>query len=849
MKNSTKILVAVATMATLSCATDATEDLSVVVGEQTEISISLEDSRTQLGEKAGSVYPLYWSEEDKISVNGVESSAAVISGSGESATFTVSGVLSTPYCITYPAANSGEVVFAAKQIHTANNTFGSGVTTMYGYSESDSGVVLNHLTGVLKIGITGSATLTKAQISTIDRQPIAGAFAIDFATGKLTPSTTAAATIEYSFGEGVTLSSEPTYLHIAVPAGVYKELYVTLYDSEGKAMYAVVKANDGKPLTAGNVREFSKNITYNPLTNITLISNADELIAWGASAATSSTDVVLVNDIDMTDKEWTEVEGFLGSFNGNGYAIKGLTRPLFGTTKAKCIKGVHLEDVNIVESASPVVGCLADIVNNASAVIEDCSASGTLCVVGSYTVASYTAGLIGQALTKVTVSGLVNRVNVDFAATTAKAGYYCGCVGRADGDVTNCHNLGTVTITGVIKQKVWMCGIGGYVLGTMTNCTNGSKDDETHTLGAVVFKGEYNAAQDLRLSGITPTAVKGLSHCCNYAKIEVGGTMTKVNSVLAMGINMNIQLMSGPFTDCKNYGPIVYKATPASATATIANVYLAGITNVYLNTCTLFARNVNYGKIEFAAKAKSSGVLEIGGVLNCLSAIPTEDVANYGEIEVAGTVVGDCRVGGIAGYTTGGNFKGEIINGGAITIGGSAANVYLGGLLGYWSTAAGAAEATFTNRAKITYAGSTSGTLKMGGLFGELTVTAPCNGSINSGDIVCGGSYTTAAYAGGVAGYTTVPIENATCVCTFDKRGIANWGMILGVPRSESVKAVNCKIGGSIITDYNIEDEIYTSKELSESNYYKYIYANGETTDWSGTDNYDGCTYLAPKHK
>ena len=260
MKNSAKILVAVATMATLSCATDATEDLSVVVGEQTKISISLEDSRTQLGEKAGNVYPLYWSEEDKISINGVESSAAVISGSGESATFIVSGVLSTPYCITYPAANSGEVVFAAKQTHTANNTFGSGVTTMYGYSESDSGIVLNHLTGVLKIGVIGSATLTKAQISTIDRQPIAGAFAIDFATGKLTPSTTATATIEYSFGEGATLSSEPTYLHIAVPAGVYKELYVTLHDNEGKAMYAVVKAGDEKPLTTGNVREFSKNI-------------------------------------------------------------------------------------------------------------------------------------------------------------------------------------------------------------------------------------------------------------------------------------------------------------------------------------------------------------------------------------------------------------------------------------------------------------------------------------------------------------------------------------------------------------------------------------------------------------
>jgi hypothetical protein len=48
----------------------------------------------------------------------------------------------------------------------------------------------------------------------------------------------------------------------------------------------------------------------------------------------------------MTDEAWTPIEGYAGTINGNGYAIKGLTAPLFNTTSAT-IKGLHLRDLNI----------------------------------------------------------------------------------------------------------------------------------------------------------------------------------------------------------------------------------------------------------------------------------------------------------------------------------------------------------------------------------------------------------------------------------------------------------------------------------------------------------------------
>ena len=210
MKNLTKIFLAVVALFAYACVTDTTEDLGVKLGGQTEITLSLEESRTQLGAKAEGVYPLFWSEGDAISVNGVASTALTAQQAGASAaTFTIDGTVAAPYCIAYPAAPAGQVLFAENQVHAGNGTFGNGVSTMYAYGSAE-GVQLNHLTGVLKIGVTGADKLTFAQISTADRAPIAGAFALNFESGELEATATASSVINYSFGEGVQLSGDTT---------------------------------------------------------------------------------------------------------------------------------------------------------------------------------------------------------------------------------------------------------------------------------------------------------------------------------------------------------------------------------------------------------------------------------------------------------------------------------------------------------------------------------------------------------------------------------------------------------------------------------------------------------------
>ena len=47
--------------------------------------------------------------------------------------------------------------------------------------------------------------------------------------------------------------------------------------------------------------------------------------------------------------------------------------------------------------------------------------------------------------------------------------------------------------------------------------------------------------------------------------------------------------------------------------------------------------------------------------------------------------------------------------------------------------------------------------------------------------------------------------------------------------------------------EYNEEDESYKTTVLDASNFHNYIFGSGEATDWTGTDNYDGCSVLTAK--
>ena len=139
MKHLTRVFFAVITLSVFSCATDTTNDLPAGFdsdNNQTELLISLEMSRTHLGNKAENGYPVYWSENDRIAVNGVSSRDAEIDINDRSrAIFSFDNLLSYPYAITYPYANGTTadlpiVAFPAEQNYVENSTE-SGILPMY----------------------------------------------------------------------------------------------------------------------------------------------------------------------------------------------------------------------------------------------------------------------------------------------------------------------------------------------------------------------------------------------------------------------------------------------------------------------------------------------------------------------------------------------------------------------------------------------------------------------------------------------------------------------------------------------------------------------------------------------
>jgi hypothetical protein len=192
--------------------------------------------------------------------------------------------------------------------------------------------------------------------------------------------------------------------------------------------------------------------------------------------------------------------------------------------------------------------------------------------------------------------------------------------------------------------------------------------------------------------------------------------------------------------------------------------------------------------------------------------------------------------------------------------------LWVGGIVGYDSrnTAKGSVM-NVKNSGNITIGSidrkTTVNSLLVGGIVGKVTNSDACTGyenAVNTGDIFFEGEIigfdgtdnkgnALTSYVGGIAGHTEEPIINATAYCTIYAPGVYNVGWITGVARTnEKVYAKNCQIGGHT-AEVDPADETLTLTTIPEETYFNYIYGSGKLTDWTGTENYDGCTYLAAK--
>ena len=727
MKNFAKLFVTVAVLAAgIACTTDVTEELGVA-GGQTTLTVSLEESRTQLGEKADGVYPLYWSANDQVSVNGVASNNLSSDEAGAAnATFTFAGELAHPYNVIYPASAANEVTFPAAQEYTVG-TFASGVAPMYGYvANAGEAVQMYHLAGALRFDATGEAVLSSLVVEA-ERGNLAGTYAIDCSTGALTVKEgTTSNKVTLTFGEGLALGAEATPIYVAVPAGEYGLVTVTLTATSGEKMVAKFDAS-AKAVSAGIVREFAPfaftaNVSEGEVIEI---DSKDALIAFAANPTKSAK---VTAAIDMSGVAWTPIENYGAfTFDGGNFEIKGLTAPLFGTAAAT-IKNVKLVDVAIVETKSYAIG-------EKSAVL-----SGALAY-----------RLLGGSVENCYASGSVEVNNTTHNATDIIGDYYDVCLGGMVGilegsTMTNCENHINLTLT-----SAW---------------------ENAHTTGFSVKAGA--------MIGMAANASE-ISSCQNYGSIVCNLAHAKSKAVhmgaLLGGTSADDSLVV--FKDCTNYGNF-----SVSENASRQNVYYVGGVAGYLNKGIAEFKNLtNLGCGEMLGKGNGQEY-RIGGLSGAINSIAdnlvngSKDDASKGCIRVYADEAGkngNVYLAGMA-YASAADISNSN-NYGKLTIEGYAANTYLAGIFGTNSSASiinCENHGTLVHNLTVTAITNIGGILAQGYIAADNTRDVPVNitGCKNAGHIVynvaANAAHTGLRVIGGIYGYGNlknklIPVNIVNC--------------------------------------------------------------------------------------
>ncbi len=456
--------VVAAGLAFLSCARET--ERTQALGETVTFTATVPQSRTELGEPEGNVWPNLWSEGDAISVNGVASAPLTAEqAGGSSASFTVEGI-SAPYDAVYPAGATE-------------------IPTLQEYVEGS---------------YDPSAFLMRAS-----SQDASLAFEAEVAIFKFTPTGEGGERItsvsingyKMEAEEGVELG-KPWFVAIAPGDYTQEGLLIVVTDADGGSMTRTATVT--KEYEAGMM--YSTSLAYSPDPSGG-IADAQALRAFLAAPAG---DAYLLRDIDL-QSESVSAASFDGVFDGRGHCISNPGAPLFasnsGTLKNFSVEGSFEPEENVF---SPVVlnngGSLKNIVNRASVSINRSSATSASVVIGG--IAAYSSGKI---------TSCSNEGDISFESSSSVLGVGIGGIaGYLTAAVSDCSNSGTLTFAsshpagasaiGSISNALTSVGgiVGyGYTGFSAVDCNNDgtinflfssieavTADSERHQIGGIV---------------------------------------------------------------------------------------------------------------------------------------------------------------------------------------------------------------------------------------------------------------------------------------------------------------------------------------------------------------------------
>lgn len=286
MKKIALIIAALAGFAALSSCvkeTSAPEDFSKS-GVRTTLTVNIApETRTGLGEKEGNAYPNYWTGDDKIFVNGTESTGLDASYEGKAtANFDFEEVLSAPFNAICPSSavdifdETATVILPSRQTYV-EGSYDPKAFIMAGRSEEPY-IILHPMVSVFHLSLTGTASISRIALTGAEGDALSGYFTTDF-TG-LTAETVSNK-VEMVADSPVALPAE---FFICIPYGAYTKIKVEAFDSEGGVMTKTAKVN--ATLQAGQMYsapslEYSGSFDINP--TVEAITSSTAVVTWSNS--------------------------------------------------------------------------------------------------------------------------------------------------------------------------------------------------------------------------------------------------------------------------------------------------------------------------------------------------------------------------------------------------------------------------------------------------------------------------------------------------------------------------------------------------------------------------------------
>lgn len=741
-------------MLATSCSTDTT-DVNLN-GAKVTLGVSLDQTRTYMGELNNGQYPVLWSEGDCLLVN--NKVVAVPAEYVGKATVQVAVDAAEAYNVAYPAdlVYGNELTISEVQKY-AEGSFAVGSGVMVGYSHSADAVGLRNLYGYLKFTVTGAANVDAVTVVAAGGEAISGTYSIDYKEATITPL----AGKDIIRVTDVVAKDGVATVVVAVPAGEYsKGFEVKVKDNANGVMVKSLKAA-GTVVEAGTVYAMPE-VAYAATATETEITTAAEL---QAALAQFQLEVIpetlptlrLGADIDLTGVELTPAADFYGVFDGQGYAIKN-----WNTSRALFIVN-HGTVKNIVIDASCTLTAPAEG-SNVALIVEDNEEPGI-------------------------VAGCVNHGKVVVTDVSAGGRRIGGVVGVSYGTVHDCINHGDISVTSAaVNNGQFVGGVVGYAnpnagseeaLGTdiLTNCINYGKVEVLFPcLPKKVYVGGVMGGTQVAAS--TAAVYLGqIKNCINYGDVSYrfetlsSGTYANVGGVIGYA-QANME-------GCDNHGKVSY-TTPTdpanggtrAAAGGIVGCNIFGITNCN-NYGELFVEGVWAAGSNDAEGAGSQAGSSFGGVVGCVGVYqklsaeyPTVGCNNYGKVNLnvacktAGGTAG--YFGGVIGYTS--NAVSDCHNYGETNITAFLANTYMAGVVGY--TQYGNVDNLSNNGpVNLRCKGVTTANKELwaSGVIGRgINITNCVNNGATSIVVDPCDIVVKTIYSGAVAGYADVKIENST---------------------------------------------------------------------------------------